>query len=141
MWFYYLLKKYQCASGELATSICPRRPTPRSILNHRLFGWQGAIKRLGAGDPIGADVVVIEQGFVNHHKPAHAVPAALHGTCNDRGALQGPWRPARTPPRMCSGARHRKGESCRRIHSPLFALCGARRAPEICPCVIAWHMQ
>ena len=30
-------------------------------------------------------------------------------------------RPARTPRRMRSGATHRKGESCRRIHSPLFA--------------------
>jgi hypothetical protein len=31
-------------------------------------------------------------------------------------------RPYRTPRHMCAGTTHRTGESCRRIHSPLFAL-------------------
>ena len=31
-------------------------------------------------------------------------------------------RPPRTPRHMCAGAPHRTGESCQRIHSPLFAL-------------------
>jgi len=93
-----------------------------------LFGGQGAIKRLGAGDPIGDDVIVIEQGLVHHHKPAHAVPASLHGTCNDRGALQGRHDICDPAPDIVR-ANH-TGEFIRR-YSPLS---GAHRAPEICPC-------
>jgi hypothetical protein len=74
--FFIFVKKYPCASGESVTIIRTRRPTPRPSHSGRLFGRQGTIENLSPGDPIGDDVVIIEQDLIHHHKPAHAIGLA-----------------------------------------------------------------